>query len=243
MRKDMHELSLEMSQGHWWPVARRAILESLLGHFLGDAGNRSILEAGCGHGSNLCFLQRFGDVAGLECYADAVASCRRSFPDAAIFEQAIPQSLPRRFDVICLFDVLEHVDDDVGALAWVDRHLEEQGTVFLTVPAFPSMWSHWDDTVHHKRRYMRDDLVERVSERFSVDYVSYFNFHLFPLVAAARLAQWLLPSMRTRSGVGMEKSYILNSLFRSIFAAERFWLPRFSLPFGLSLFLAASKRG
>jgi SAM-dependent methyltransferase len=57
------------------------------------------------------------------------------------------------FDVVCAFDVVEHVRDDVRALAEIARVVRPGGTVVLSVPLYMKAWTFFDDLVGHCRRY------------------------------------------------------------------------------------------
>ena len=59
----------------------------------------------------------------------------------------------RTFDLVCAMDVVEHVEDDVGALRELTRVLKQQGTLLISVPLHPSRWTAFDDFVGHCRRY------------------------------------------------------------------------------------------
>lgn len=242
VRADQYALDAELAEKHWWWVARRCLLGFWLDRLLGPAGaERRLLEVGCSTGSNLPLLRRYGVVEGLEMHEPAVALCHARYPDIPVTQGAIPTPLGRRFDVLCLFDVLEHIEDDAGALDWCRAHLADDGRLFLTVPAYQFLWSRHDEVAHHRRRYARDALLPRIERRFTVDYASYFNFHLFPAIAAARLLQrgLCLPGGEEdkRAGAGA-----LNGLLTAIFASERLWLRAGPLPFGVSLFVAARSR-
>ena len=57
------------------------------------------------------------------------------------------------FDLVCAFDIIEHVDDDRSALSEVARTAKPGGTVLISLPLHASMWTSFDDFVGHKRRY------------------------------------------------------------------------------------------
>ncbi len=59
----------------------------------------------------------------------------------------------RTFDLVCAMDVIEHVDDDVGALSELTRVLAPHGTLLISVPLHQSNWTAFDDFVGHCRRY------------------------------------------------------------------------------------------
>ena len=57
------------------------------------------------------------------------------------------------FDLVCAFDIIEHVDDDDGALAELSRTAKRGGTILISTPLHPALWTSFDDFVGHKRRY------------------------------------------------------------------------------------------
>ncbi len=57
------------------------------------------------------------------------------------------------YEMIGMFDVLEHIEDDQGILQKLRGNLTDNGSIVLTVPAYPSLWSDFDVRAHHQRRY------------------------------------------------------------------------------------------
>jgi SAM-dependent methyltransferase len=240
MHASHYQLDAELAETHWWWVARRKLLRRLLNRFVGSGRKRKILEVGCSTGSNLRMLQDFGTVDGMELHRPAVDYCRSRYPGIRVYGGGIPDPLRDTYDVICLFDVLEHIDDEESALEWIDDHLVPGGILLMTVPAFGFLWSHHDELAQHCRRYCRPELEALLSRRFRIAYISYFNTHLFPAIAAARLIQRFLRldghHDKAAGGRGLS-----NGVLQAVFAAERFWLPALRLPFGVSIFAAARK--
>lgn len=116
----MNDLELR----HWWFVTRRRIIAALIGRVLGQRPAR-ILEAGCGSGGNLQMLLGFGEVDAFEFYGPARESAERKTRMVIPFG-ALPDALPfagSTYDLIGLFDVLEHIQDDVGSLAALRERL------------------------------------------------------------------------------------------------------------------------
>jgi hypothetical protein len=66
-----------------------------------------------------------------------------------------------RFEGIYSCNVLEHIEDDVGALRTIHSHLLDDGWLYLYVPAFQILFSSMDRRVGHVRRYRLDELVEK----------------------------------------------------------------------------------
>ncbi len=225
---------------HWWFAARRRILASVLDGLALPAG-AAVLEVGCGTGGNLPVLARYGRLHACEPDADARAlAARRGL--AVVEAGGLPDHLPfgtTPFDLIALFDVLEHVHDDQGSLRVLHERLRPGGHLVLTVPAYPFLWSTHDEVNHHVRRYTRDEVVRKLRQAgFGVRHATYFNTLLFPVVAAVRLAG--NAAGRTGDDLTMPGRR-LNTALARIFAAERHVVPRWRLPFGVSILAVAGR--
>lgn len=225
----------EVEDKHWWFVARRQILQSILAT-LELPEEAHILDAGCGTGGNLAMLQTFGVVSAMEVDDDA-----RQLANARQLAHVSPGHLPdglhfpqQRFDLIVLLDVLEHIEDDVASLAALQAQLTANGRIVLTVPAFQALWGPHDVIHHHKRRYRAAQLqdVARASGLVT-EYLSYYNLWLFPIVALVRLMQRFLPAQGSQALKLPADG--LNTLLTKLFASERHFIPRRTLPFGVSL--------
>ena len=226
-----------LEDNHWWFVARRKILDKLIAT-LPLPANAQILEAGCGTGGNLAMLAQYGQVYAMEANAQALELAATK-GIGHIATGRLPAPIPfdgRAFDLIALLDVMEHLDQDEAAIRALRARLKPGGWLIITVPAYPFLWSHHDELHHHKRRYVAGNFRAVIeSADCNVEYLSYFNSWLFPLIAAARLA-------RMGSGhsgdLSMPNKFI-NSLLTHIFASERLLLGRVAFPFGVSLLALA----
>ena len=248
MEAATYRMMRELEDEHWWFVARRQILEKFVAGFDLPVDAR-VLEIGCGTGGNIGMLSRYGQLDCIEMDPEAAAMARDR-GGAPVREGALPDQLPDQMEergepyhLVTLFDVIEHIDDDVASLAAVSRITRPGGTILVTVPAFPFLWSVHDDENHHKRRYVRKDLVA-LAERtgLTLEYVSYFNFWLFPPVAAVRLVRKVIPYEESWKDMKKPAAWI-NSTLRAVFASERVMLGKLRLPFGVSLLAVLSKPG
>lgn len=235
MERTVYDRMNELEAGHWWFVARRKVIAALVARRLGGRPDLAILEAGCGSGGNLDMLRGFGRVDAFEFDADARAHARAKSQLDVQFG-ALPTELPfedRRYDLIGLFDVLEHIEADTASLAALASRLSDRGAILVTVPAFPFLWSRHDERHHHFRRYTRKSLAAVAREAgLKVSYSSYFNFFLFPAAVAARTLKRLTGSETPDDS--MPPGW-LNAMLTRVFGAERHLVGRVPLPVGLSL--------
>ena len=237
-----HQMS-QLEEVHWWFVGRRAILDASI-HRLALPERSTILEAGCGTGGNLTMLSAHGKVSAME--YDRVAremSVGRGI--GAVAAGSLPDAIPfesQQFEMIALFDVLEHLDEDVESLKALRQRLTPDGQLILTVPANPWMWSHHDEIHHHRRRYTLRHLRRVVKNAgYEITYASYFNFLLFPLIAAIRLFQKLTGKHEDDGDLTLPSKFVNNTL-TSIFSFEKYVIAnRISVPFGVSLVLTARR--
>src|SRR5579862_8801716 len=68
------------------------------------------------------------------------------------------------FELVCAFDIVEHVDDDEGALSELTRVMKPGGTLLLSVPLHLKYWTAFDDLVGHKRRYDPPELLSKLAQ-------------------------------------------------------------------------------
>jgi SAM-dependent methyltransferase len=68
------------------------------------------------------------------------------------------------FDLVCALDIIEHVEDEDGAISELSRVAKSGAALLLSTPLHPSMWSAFDDFVGHKRRYEPQRLSEKLTQ-------------------------------------------------------------------------------
>ena len=178
----------EEEERHWWFRGRRALIWALL-HHAALAPSPRLLDAGCGTGRNLVEFGVLGPATGVDPSAEAVAFChQRGLDDVRCAGLESLPFAPGAFDLVLACDVLEHIEDDTGALRELRRVTSDGGSLIVTVPAYQWMWTQHDVQLHHVRRYSRAVLGARVAASgWTVACATYFNSILFPVVAAARL--------------------------------------------------------
>lgn len=245
MDPSLYQEHAELEADHWWFVARRAIVREVLEEYVGVGGvERRILDVGCGTGGMLPLLARYGDVAGVEAEPSAVEQCRATFPEFPVRLGSLPSGVVGHgtYDLVTAFDVIEHIEDDRGALQSLAGVVEPGGILLVTVPALAWLWSDHDVLNGHHRRYDKKRLVDALQGAgLTVLHVSYFNTILLPVVAVARLAQRLRPAKAAShltSDFSMPASPV-NRVLTWVMGAEKGLVARRSLPLGVSLIAVA----
>jgi Methyltransferase domain len=142
-----------------------------------------VFDVGGGNGFVAKSLQDAGlEVVLLEPGAVGAANARRrgiQYVIRATLEDA--GFLPERLPAIGLFDVVEHMEDDREFMELIRFHLSASGRIYLTVPAYQSLWSLEDTVAGHHRRYSREAIRELlVKAGFAVEFLTGF-FQLLPL--------------------------------------------------------------
>jgi SAM-dependent methyltransferase len=240
MERLVYREMAELDERHWWYRARRAVLAELIRREAVPPANARILEIGCGTGHNLGMLGQFGriDAIELDDESRAIAEARLGGPVMNARLPELPGIADRHYDLIAALDVIEHIDDDTGALDAIAAKLKPGGKFVMTVPAHRWMWSAHDVVNHHKRRYSKRALRRLIqASPLRLDKLGYFNSLLFPLAVADRLAT----KLRGRDDAVVELPPApLNAALERVFAAERHLVGRLPLPTGLSLFAVAS---
>jgi SAM-dependent methyltransferase len=235
MDAQVYQRMAELDDRHWWFVARRQILRSLIAREVRPPKGARILEIGCGTGHNLAMLSEFGSVEAseLDAGARALAQSRLGRKVAAAALPDLSMFKAKSFDLIALLDVLEHVDNDATALAAIRTRLKVGGKLLVTVPANRWMWSAHDAAHHHHRRYTRRALRQAAEQAgFQTSLLSYFNTLLFPPIAAARLAGKLIGRESADDSIPPGP---VNGVLRTVFGLEAALVGRLPMPFGVSL--------
>jgi SAM-dependent methyltransferase len=228
----------------FWFRSRNRLLVWAFTRYFSDA--RRMLEIGCGTGYVLRALRGAlpsGEVVGAELYPGGLRIARERLPGVALLQaDARVLDLEHVFDVVGAFDVLEHIDDDTGALAALRRAVVPGGGLLVTVPQHAWLWSEADDFGAHKRRYSRVELIEKVEEAgFEPLLTTSFVSFLLPLMAVDRLRP------RTGSTYDFRREFqrapVLDRALEGVMSAEQGLIRAgISLPFGGSLLLVARSR-
>lgn len=185
---------------HWWYQGRRRVLERAIAR-LGLPEHARILDAGCGSGRNMVELARLGAVTGVELSPTSVELARErgvgEVLEGSVMDMPFDDAT---FDLTVSLDVIEHLQDDVGALRELRRVTRRGGALLVTVPAYQWLWSGHDVINHHHRRYNRRTLLAAAeSAGWRLERSTHFSSLTLPVAILLRALERFKPSSTTSS--------------------------------------------
>lgn len=239
----------ELERSNWWFTARLEILKTQIKKQFNNKTDLKILNIGVATGATSIMLEQFGTVKSIEfdevCFNFIKEKLTIDIEQGSILDL---QFADNTFDLVCAFDVVEHVEDDQLAVNEMIRVCKANGAVFATVPAFMDLWSKHDEINYHFKRYTNKTLLPLFDKnKGHITYHSYFNTLLFLPIYAIRWLSNKFPKLFKRDGSGSDHSMfqlgLLNKVLYGIFITENALLkPRIKLPFGVSLMVIFSKK-
>ncbi len=180
----------ELEAGNFWFRVRNKIIIWALCRYTPSL--KSFLEIGCGTGFVFsAIFKKFPDaiLSGSEYFEEGLVYARQRLPTAE-FTQLDAREIPyeSELDVIGVFDVLEHINEDEAVLHQIFKALKSGGAVVITVPQHPWLWSTVDEYACHVRRYSANDLHQKVCNAgFDIVRSTSFVCLLLPAMYLSRL--------------------------------------------------------
>jgi SAM-dependent methyltransferase len=272
-RREFEIRSWLEDQHYWHRYRKTVILQVLQGHAV-DRG-RPLVDLGCGAGVVATYLNQHGfRVDYADVHSEALRVAHRRFAATLGARSPMPRfvrvDITRGFPVddyhgYLLLDVLEHLPDDVGVLRALHGRMQAalasrahtgagatiRDFLLFTVPAFPGLWSPWDDMEKHRRRYTPAS-ARRLCEAAGFEVLRATCFFL-PLFFAAAAVKAVRLAGRTLTGRRVAPETItdltegkttrgLSRLMLGLLAPERRWLEHGNLPLGTSILVLARPR-
>ncbi len=223
---------------HWWWQSRTRFVLGHVGRIAQLQPLRRILDIGCGDGLMFDHLVPYGDVRGIE-------------PDASLIDPNNPHRdritvCPfdddyhddRRYDLILMLDVLEHIDDDLAAMRHLRRLLSPGGHAVLTVPALQMLWSQHDVVNRHYRRYTRRQFGDRLREAgLRLERIGYyFGWTVVPMLLRRLIAPPAADDAPTDGYTVSIPAQPINCLLQAVTGIEHRIASWRGLPIGSSVF-------
>ena len=239
MREDYAQSYEHLYNHHWWWRARERFILDVLKAKQPPEGWRNILDVGCGNGLFFDKLLQFGDVEGVELSASLLnnSAPHRSRIHVGDFDPAL--GLTKKYGLILMLDVLEHMPDPVTALRFAATRLAANGKLLITVPAFKALWTDHDAINQHFARYTKSSFREIVRQAdLHIETERYFFHWLFPIKMATHILE---NTLRTQPSLPRVPVAWINKLAYWFSLIESKICFNSPLPFGSSLLVFASK--
>ena len=168
-----HASIADIEESSFWFKHRNAVIAAVVRRFpppgpvFDIGGGNGYVSLGLCRAGFDCLVIEPGPIGAHNALGRGLAVVQAPFQDLMIADASIPAA--------GLFDVLEHIQDDRGALTNLHRVLQPGGRLYIAVPAYNFLWSGEDDHAGHFRRYTLNLLRQRLVEAgFTVDYGTYF---------------------------------------------------------------------
>jgi len=167
---------LERSRGFFWNRVRWELVTAQL-----PGGRFELVDVGAGPGFLGDFLaDRRPEIAYR--FVEPIAGLERQLSDRFGADANRRDADLSGASVVTLLDVLEHQQDDRAFLSELAEKMDPGATLLLTVPAMPSLWSNWDVSLGHYRRYTKASLAAAAEHtRFEIRERAYLFPELIPL--------------------------------------------------------------
>jgi len=233
---------------HWFYKGKRLLVRWWIERAAKLAPGDCIVDAGAGTGEFVrelagVYQHRGVSIIGIE-YSEEGRRLARERKGTELLDGSI-LALPLADEssaVTIALDVLEHVEDDARAFSEMLRITKPGGLVIVNVPAFMSLWSNWDVSLGHFRRYTKHTMRTVIASHdceMDILYFDYINVFAFPAIWLYRkLARSFKLQSRAEDKIPSPR---LNALLMNLFVepSKALW---FHPPFGVSLFMVLRKK-
>ena len=230
MQKEVYSRHINNFSNHWWFQARKKIIETVIKKNIPHK-KINILDFGSGSGVNIDMLSKFGHVNIYEPHLITRKYLKKKFNSKKY--SVVSKFNQKKFDLILLADVLEHIKDDKKIVNKLSKSLKNKGFILITVPSYKILFSKKDIILGHYRRYTKQEIIN-LFKNFETVKLTFFNFFLFLPIAFIII---FLKILRIDFIDEVEKSpkKIVNLILFLIFNIESKLINHFNLPFGISM--------
>jgi 2-polyprenyl-3-methyl-5-hydroxy-6-metoxy-1,4-benzoquinol methylase len=229
----------------WWQARAKLVLAALLKNNIFPPA--TLAEVGCGWGTNLDVLEN-------EKYAITGFDISRRIlevidrPGRNLVEMDLNQELPPdhpHFDALLALDVIEHLDDDRGAVCRMAELLCPNGLAIVSVPALPGLFSEFDEIQGHRRRYLPETLKAAFAgSGLTVQQIFFWGAWMVPVLRQTRRRAGGKKSLHAKTYLDYLRlpPWPLPALMRFAYDREKKAALEGSLQSGTSLFAIAIRK-
>lgn len=219
-------------ENHWWFKGRRQVVEHLVQRI---KKKKNIMDFGCGTGINSILLKKYGKVTSTDVSPEAKKFCQKRNVEVTLIDilHKNTDRFENKYDLIVAMDVIEHIDEDEKILEKLRGFLDKNGRLLITVPAEKYLWSNHDKTHHHKRRYSKKELKNKLQKAgFKIELFSYYQMFIYPAS--------LIRSIFNIKSSSVEATNIKINL-SWMYAIEEWLVKKHLVPVGTSFVVIAKK--
>lgn len=178
-----------LEKEHWFYAGKREIVRYWIARLHPLNTGSLLVDCGAGSGQFAAEMQSTCRALAIDDHDESLTIATSKLGSGAVARGSC-LDLPlaaESVDCLTALDVLEHVEDDAGAIAEFARVLKPGGIAVITVPALQILWSDWDESLHHFRRYSRENFLRLVrTPPFSIEHWNFINVLALPAVFLSR---------------------------------------------------------
>ena len=230
MKPEVYKRHIKNFSNHWWFQARKKIIEATISKNLKKGLN--ILDFGSGSGVNIEMLSTFGFVNIYEPHLKTAKYLTLKYKNKKKFK-VLKTIKKKKFDLIILADVLEHIKYDKKEIKNLTKNLNKNGHILITVPAYKFLFSIKDKILGHHRRYNKNQ-ISNLFKNFDTIKLTHFNFFLFIPICLVIIFFKIL-NVNFIKKVESSPNFLINKILFSLFMIEKKIIQFLDLPFGISL--------
>jgi len=234
----------KVEKKHFWFITRNEFIYQNMNNVIDKSSQLIEIGAGTGNVSRYLKSKNYLDISVGDMHRKGLLYAQSYGINKCYQFDLLRVPFENEFDVVCMFDVLEHIADDIQALDSVNQILSSRGYIVLTVPAHQWLWNRSDVVAGHKRRYTKRELEDKLKVvGFEIISSRYFFMVITPLLWIRSLIN--KDTERDIINEEFDEEIHINSIINKVLLASSRIENKFNkyLPnwFGGSLFIIARK--
>ncbi len=244
--KDFLSIDKKESLSFWHKARLNLIFYLLNNAFDNYDKNRKILDIGCGTGTELKILNKFGQATAIDIDNNALAMAKKNNCQTILADIEKYDLDNNYYDAVCCFDILEHLKNDQQVMKNIFNSLKAGGYLFFTVPAYQFIFSGHDIVLGHQRRYNKKEIALKLEKAgFKIIKLNYWNSLLFPAIFVIRITKKIFIKISNKnthkSDLKNYNQYIEQILFYILNLENKLMPYNIKPPFGLTIYGIAKK--
>lgn len=230
-------------ENHFWCQWRFQVFLNRIKKLKIDKQNLKVLDVGCGNGLVRLQIERYTNWIsdGIDIDYNALKTNKNLLGNTYLYDiNEKRTNFENVYDIILLFDVLEHIQDKTKFLDAVLFHLKREGLLIINVPSFEFLRSTYDEAQGHSYRYTKSQLKKDFdSFNIKIDYLTYWGAILMPLLILRKIMYLFYKPLNILKSGFKPPSNLINRFFILLMKIETSAFKH--LWFGTSLFAIIKK--